>query len=103
MILNVFLPSSGTLLSAFLDENNKPVNKWALLAFLIQLLLLPIFLIGWPWAIWHGFAIWRNNHEEKKEYEMRIGDFNDEEKQNRQRGELIKKHDNNYNYRKLMV
>ena len=84
LILNTFAPPVGTLLSAFLDKNRRCYfNPWALLAFLLQLIFLPLFFIGWIWAISHGFAIWRNNHKGKKHYCAKLKDFHNANKRSR--------------------
>ena len=69
--LNIVVPTSGTLLSAFMDKE-KLVNCWAILVFLLQLILLPFVFLGWLWAICHGFAIWRANKITQHRYKSRI-------------------------------
>ena len=57
LILNIFGGTLGTFLSVFVDR--KGINCTAFCVCILQGMLIPFFLIGWVWAIWHGFCIYR--------------------------------------------
>ena len=78
-ILNVFLPTTGTLLSVFVDSNPDTLhagsvsfNFFAFLVFLLQVAFLPVLFVGWIWGIWHGLGIMINNRVRKYRYRARI-------------------------------
>ena len=53
IIMNIFIPSSGTLLLACLGNEFKPTQ---IIVALLQFLLTGI-LIGWIWSVWWGILI----------------------------------------------
>ena len=61
LIINVFLPGVGTILSAFFDHR-KPwyyINFIAIFVGIFQIILLPIFFFGWLWAIAHSCSLYQ--------------------------------------------
>ena len=57
-VLNIVPGSWGTLVSSMLDRNG--CNFMALVVWFLQDML-SFILIGYLWAILHGYAVWKNN------------------------------------------
>ncbi len=53
-LVNIFFPGFGTMFSAFCAAG---CNFDAFLVGLLQLILAPVFLIGWIWSIVWGWKI----------------------------------------------
>ena len=54
--LNIFTAGGGTFFSGLLDH--KGYNGYAIGLGLLQIILVPLILVGWIWGIWHGYALY---------------------------------------------
>lgn len=57
LILNIFLPGFGTMLNGCCGAKC-PI---AILVGILQILLIPVLLIGWVWSILYGLEIYRRS------------------------------------------
>ena len=64
LVFNILLPGVGTIINAFLGDNNYGPG---LLIGIIQILTVPIFLIGWIWSIIYGVKIMNKSKIEEGE------------------------------------
>ena len=62
MIVNIILPGIGTMISGCLV---KKIQCNVILIGLLQLVLVPVLLIGWIWSILHGIWLFQKAKGEK--------------------------------------
>ena len=55
-IMNIVLCGSGTMMSGFLSGGDNIINN--LLVGLLQIVLIPFFLVGWFWSIYLGYCLY---------------------------------------------
>jgi len=58
LIVNIFLPGIGTMVSSYCADG---INWSAMGVGLAQLLTVPVFLIGWIWSIVWGVKIYEKS------------------------------------------
>ena len=64
VVLNIFIPGSGTLLAALLTKEQDPVVVADATIGFAQFLM-SFFFVGWLWSVWWGVLIYRNTTERK--------------------------------------
>lgn len=63
LIMNIFLPGSGTVLLGCMEEpKNNELIKTGVLQFIAA-----IFVVGWIWSIWWGIELVKQAAEEEEE------------------------------------
>lgn len=61
-ILNILFSGIGTMLAGFLSGGDNIINN--LLVGLLQIVLVPFFLVGWFWSIYLGYCIYDKSKED---------------------------------------
>lgn len=72
LILNIFLPGIGTIVSAFADENVWICNFLQLIIGLIQLIFFWT-IIAWIWAIIFGLMVYERSMKSEVKQEIATG------------------------------